>query len=53
MNIFEKLSGSLQAGDTDAVASLTRQAIDDKIEPKDILDNGLIAGMAVVGERFK
>ncbi len=53
MNIFEELSKSLQSGDTEAVARLTQQAIDEKMEPKDILDNGLIAGMAVVGERFK
>lgn len=53
MNIFEELSKSLQAGDTEAVASMTQQAIDDKKEPKDILDNGLIAGMTVIGEQFK
>ncbi len=53
MNIYEELSNNLQAGNTEAVAKLTQQAIDENKEPKDILDNGLIAGMAVVGERFK
>ncbi len=53
MNIYEELANNLQAGNTEAVARLTQQAIDEKREPKDILDNGLIAGMAVVGERFK
>jgi 5-methyltetrahydrofolate--homocysteine methyltransferase len=53
MSILEQLSGSLQAGNTDQVAALTRQAIADKIEPKLILDGGLIAGMTVVGVRFK
>lgn len=53
MNIFEELCKSLQAGETETVARLTRQAIENKIDAKDILDNGLIAGMTVVGERFK
>lgn len=53
MSIFEELSNNLQAGNTEAVAKLTQQAIDEHKEPKDILDNGLIAGMAVIGERFK
>lgn len=53
MNIFEELSKALQSGETETVARLTRQAIENKIDAKDILDNGLIAGMTVVGERFK
>jgi 5-methyltetrahydrofolate--homocysteine methyltransferase len=40
-------------GEDQRVGKLTRQAIDDGIEAKTILDDGLIAGMAVVGERFK
>ena len=53
MQIFEEISSSLQAGNHDHVASLTKQAIEQKIEAKQILDNGLIAGMKVVGEKFK
>lgn len=53
MNILEELTQSLQAGDTETVTRLTQQAIDEKKEPGDILDNGLIAGMTIVGERFK
>jgi len=53
MNIFEELSKALQSGETETVARLTRQAIENKMDAKDILDNGLIAGMTVVGERFK
>jgi 5-methyltetrahydrofolate--homocysteine methyltransferase len=47
------LSENLQRGNADRVAELTRRAIDNKLGPKVILDQGLIAGMAVVGERFK
>ncbi len=53
MSIYEELSKSLQSGDTESVARLTQQAIEENKVPKEILDKGLIAGMAVVGERFK
>lgn len=53
MDTFQKLSESLQRGDADKVSELTTQAINDKLEPKAILDDGLIAGMAVIGEKFK
>ena len=53
MEILQKISESLQKGETDKVAEFTRQAVDEKIDPKTILDDSLIAGMAVVGEKFK
>ena len=53
MNIMDNLSESLQQGRVDEVTDLTRQAINDGIDPKTILDRGLIAGMAVVGERSR
>ena len=51
--MLNQLSDSLMAGNPDAVTSLVSQAIDQKLEPKDILNHGLIAGMTVVGEKFK
>jgi len=53
MEILEKISESLQKGEADRVADFTRQAIAENIEPKKILDDSLIAGMAVIGEKFK
>ena len=53
MEITRQIAESLQAGDDDRVAELTRQAIKQKVPPKDILDGGLIAGMTVVGDLFK
>jgi 5-methyltetrahydrofolate--homocysteine methyltransferase len=53
MQILSQISQSLQAGEDDQVAELTRDAIQQGVPPKDILDTGLVAGMAVVGERFK
>ena len=53
MELLTQISESLMRGENDRVGELTRQAIADGIEAKQILDDGLIAGMAVVGERFK
>jgi len=53
VDILQELSENLQRGNGDRVAELTQKAIDNKLEPKKILDDGLIAGMAVIGERFK
>jgi len=53
MEILLQLSEALQKGDADRVSELTNRAIDDQLGPKAILDDGLIAGMAVVGEQFK
>jgi len=47
------LADALIRGDRDTVADLTRQAVDEEIPPKQILDEGLIAGMNVVGKQFK
>jgi len=43
----------LYDGDMEAVEAATRKAIDDGMSPKEILDDGLIAGMDVVGRDFK
>lgn len=48
-----QLAASLQQGDTTKVAALTAAALEAGLEPKEILDTGLIAGMAVVGNLFK
>ena len=53
MSILEQLAGSLQSGDVSAVTEQMRWAIEGKLEPKSILENGLIAAMTTVGDRFK
>lgn len=53
MEILQQLSEQLQKGDAAGVADLTGQAVDRKIDTKTILDDGLIAGMAIVGAKFK
>jgi 5-methyltetrahydrofolate--homocysteine methyltransferase len=53
MEILEQISSNLQNGEHDKVLELTKKALDDQIPPKDILNNGLISGMNVVGEKFR
>jgi len=52
VEILNEISRYLQQGDCEKVSLLTRQAIE-KVPPKEILDNGLIEGMNVIGERYK
>ena len=53
MNILEKLSLSLQNGEASEVAELTEQGLKSGLAPDLILNDGLLAGMAIVGEKFK
>jgi len=53
LDILQQISDNLQRGDDDKVFALTKQAIENNLPPKSILDDGLIAGMAVVGKKFK
>ncbi len=53
MELLNRISLKLQNGLDEEVANLTKEAVEKQIPPKEILDNGLIAGMNVVGERFK
>jgi len=51
--ILEKMASLLMAGKEAEVKGLTKEALDKGIKAKDIVDNGLLAGMDVVGKRFK
>jgi len=53
MDILQQLSEYLQSGDAKKVAELTQHAITVKLDTKTILEEGLISGMAVIGEKFK
>lgn len=53
MVLLEEISTFLQQGRTPKVKMLVQQAIDEGLKPQDILENGLIAGMNVIGEKFK
>jgi 5-methyltetrahydrofolate--homocysteine methyltransferase len=53
MDILQEIGASLRKGDGNRVAELTRQAIDAGMGVGEILDNGLIGGMNVVGDLFR
>jgi 5-methyltetrahydrofolate--homocysteine methyltransferase len=50
---LNKISEMLQKGKAKDVEALVQQAVDEKVGPGDILSKGLIAGMAVIGDKFK
>ncbi|MGQ9732539.1 MAG: corrinoid protein [Candidatus Zipacnadales bacterium] len=50
---LQALAEALIRGDRDTTAKLTKEAIDEGVPPKVILDEGLVAGMNVVGAKFK
>ena len=50
---FEKISEMLQKGKAKDVEALVKEAVDGGTPPGDILDKGLIAGMSVIGGKFK
>jgi 5-methyltetrahydrofolate--homocysteine methyltransferase len=50
---LKALADAIIKGDQNAAVAITKAALSEGMAAKDILDNGLIAGMDVVGSRFK
>ena len=50
---LKALAEAVIRGDQATAVNVTKQALKEKVAPKKILDEGLIAGMDVVGSRFK
>jgi len=53
MTVLADLAQAVIDGDQNRVGDLTRQALAEGIPPKQALDDGLVAGMNVVGDRFR
>jgi len=53
MSLFDEIAQTLIEGDADEVARLTQKALSEGLAPGEVLRKGLIAGMNVVGDRFK
>jgi len=53
MAILSDISLQLQCGKAKIVKELVQQAVDQGISAKEILEQGLLAGMSVIGEKFK
>ena len=53
MNHLKPISEALQKGEAEKVAELVKLALAEQQTPKEILDNGLIEGMNIIGIKFK
>jgi corrinoid protein of di/trimethylamine methyltransferase len=53
MGVLDDISTNLQQGKAKAVKELVQKAIDEGIDAKTILENGLLAGMSIIGVKFK
>ncbi|HPJ03113.1 MAG TPA: corrinoid protein [Candidatus Limiplasma sp.] len=53
MSLFQEISENLQKGKAKDVKELVQKAIDEGYPAKEILDEGLLSGMGIIGEKFK
>ncbi len=53
MEILKRIASELELGEEEKVAELTRAAIQEGLPAREILDDGLIAGMNIVGAKFR
>lgn len=53
MSILNEINENLQRGKAKIVKGLVQQALDEGCAPADILNEGLLRGMNVIGEKFK
>lgn len=53
MSIINEISEKLQLGNAKDVKELVQQAIDEGFSAKDILEQGLLNGMGVIGVKFR
>ena len=53
MSYCEQISELVQKGKAKDVKELVANALAEGTAPKDILYNGLLAGMSIIGEKFK
>jgi 5-methyltetrahydrofolate--homocysteine methyltransferase len=53
MEVLQKISEELQKGNFKDMPRLIQEALDEGISPSKILSDGLVAGMDVVGEKFR
>ena len=51
--ILNEISENLQKGKAKIVVELVQKALDEGVAANDILNEGLLAGMSIIGEKFK
>ncbi|MGD0216355.1 MAG: B12-binding domain-containing protein [Desulfobaccales bacterium] len=53
MDILKRIGEAVIEGKIGEIERLTREAIDNNYEPLQIINQGLLSGMEIVGQRFK
>ena len=53
MSLIQEISEFLQKGRAKNVKTLVQQALDEGMDPKEILNDGLLGGMMIIGDKFK
>lgn len=53
MGLIQEISEYLQKGRAKNVKALVQQALDENMDPKEILNEGLLSGMMIIGSKFK
>jgi 5-methyltetrahydrofolate--homocysteine methyltransferase len=53
MGDLQQLANAVETGDRNRAKRLTQKLLDESVAPGVIVDQGLVPGMAAVGERFK
>jgi 5-methyltetrahydrofolate--homocysteine methyltransferase len=53
MSDLEKLTEAIVKGNRNEATRLTKALVDAGMKPQDIVDQGLVPGMGIVGEKFK
>ncbi len=53
MGVIQEISEYLQKGRAKNVKALVQQALDENLDPKEILNEGLLSAMMIVGAKFK
>lgn len=52
MSVLEEIAQAVIEGRAEEIEAIAKRAIDEGIKPRDVIDDGLMKGMDVVGERF-
>jgi corrinoid protein of di/trimethylamine methyltransferase len=53
MTLLEKLYGAILNGDNTAAVEIVREALDEGVDPGDLIDQGMIPAMREAGQRFE
>jgi len=53
MTIFEKIADEVQKGNSETVETMVKEALSSDVSVEKILNEGLVAGMNIIGEKFK